>query len=81
VRHNAVRSRRERAGLFILFLIGDGDLIIFVVIALVVDGRNLQWVSGDDLQIGAALVAGDDLTLFYFILVDIQRGIALWADD
>jgi hypothetical protein len=68
------------ARLLILFFIIDHGFFL-IVIAFFVHWGELQWVTGDDLQLGPALVARHDLAFFYIVNVNIQRVVTLWAND
>ena len=54
---------------------------ILIIVAVGINGGDLQGVSGDNFQLRAALGALDGIALFYLIYVDIQRVIAFRANN
>jgi hypothetical protein len=72
-------NRRPRIGLLLfLVVVACGGVIL---IGLLVDGREFQRIAGDDLEIGATLVALDDFTFLDVVDIDIERVVTFRAND
>jgi len=71
---------RWTVNLFI-FIINDIWGLIFIIVALFIDRSYFQGVTGDDFEISPTFIAGDDLTFFDVVDIDVQGIVTLWADD
>jgi hypothetical protein len=67
--------------LLLFFFVFVAHSIVLVVIALLIDWRQLQRVTRYNFEVGPALLALNDLALFHIIDVDIEWVIALGAYD
>jgi hypothetical protein len=72
--------RDARLFIFFIFVVSK-KVVIFIIVSFFFDGGYFERIDGNDLEIGAALVAGDYLTCIYVINIDIQRVIAFGAND
>ncbi len=71
--------QEARLLIIVFFVIWKG--IIFIIVPLFFDRGYLQGVDGDDLEIGAAFVAGDYFACINVIDINIQRVVAFGAND
>jgi hypothetical protein len=66
-------------GLLVFFIFVRDHCVIFVIVTFRVDRSQLQRITGDHLEIAAALVALHYIAFFNVVDIDIQRVIALRA--
>ena len=70
----AISFLLSHALLFFLFLIQE--LVIVLVQIVAVHMRQLQRLRSDNLKLRPALIARDNVALFYFIFLQIEWGLA-----
>jgi hypothetical protein len=67
----------DLTSIFFLFLIEK--LIVFFIEFIAIDVNQFQRLGPDNLELGSALVAGDNIAFLYFIDFKIQWVFALWT--
>jgi hypothetical protein len=75
------RSHARARGLLFLFFIFGARIVVLVVIALLIDWRQLQRVTRNHLEVRPTLFALNHLALFHIIDVNIEWVVALRAYD
>ena len=64
----------------LLFLFVCDDWLFFIVVTAFINGRDLERVGPDDLQVDATLVTLQCVAILYFIGIDVEGVIAFGAN-
>jgi len=78
---NAHSSHASACGLLFFVFVLRARIVVLVVIALLIDWRQLQRVTRNHLEVGPTLFALNYLALFHIIDVNIEWVVALRAYD
>jgi hypothetical protein len=77
----AHRSHARAGGLLVFVFVLNARIVVLVVIALLIDRRQLQRVTRNNLEVCPTLFALNHLALFHIVDVNIEWVVALRAYD
>ena len=76
-----VRDVKENKLLVLILVVVTTGAGIFIVVTFAIDGGNLKRVRRNDLEIGAAFIALNDLAFFDIVHIDDERVVAFGANN